>query len=120
MTEDNKAKWKCDQCFSNARNNLSVNIPTNYSFEILTDDENSDILTILTQNSKTNSCPDLKKLNVENRIENLETQNRELKEKLQIAEAEIENILLENTLKKYHYQKNQKEYEQTSLEFSGR
>ncbi|CAG5019692.1 unnamed protein product [Parnassius apollo] len=97
MTEDNKAKWKCDQCFLNAQNNLSVNVPTNNSFEILTDDENSDIMTILTQNSKTNSCPDLRKLNMEDRIENLETQNRELKEKLQIAEAEIENILLENT-----------------------
>lgn len=97
MNKQNKAKWKCDQCYSKTQTNSSVNVPTNNSFEILTDDDSSDLVTFITQNSRNNSCPDLRKINMEDRIEKLETQNRQLKEKLEIAETELENILLENS-----------------------
>lgn len=102
MSSKNKANWKCDECYSKTQknptqNNLIINVTTNNSYDILSDDDNSDLLTTFSQNSRSNSCPDMRKLNMEDKIEKLKDQNKELKEKLQIAELEIENILLENS-----------------------
>lgn len=70
-------------------------VSTGNSFASLSDDH--EYTEFLPDSRLNSSCPDLHTINMEEKIEELLKQNRILKEKLQIAENEIENILLENS-----------------------
>lgn len=74
-----------------------INVSTNNSFQSLSDPE----IWEQTQNSSisrlNSSCPDIRRINLEEKIEELENRNRDLQEKLHIAESEIDNLHLENS-----------------------
>lgn len=84
----NRTEKKCE---------YKVNVSTNNSFQSLSDDE-SPCYTLSSSIVRLNSsCPEVGKLNLEEKIEELKKRNKELQEKLQIADNEIDNLLLENS-----------------------
>lgn len=85
--------WKCD---------YKVNVLTSNSFQSLSDDEMYDHIdhTLTSPISRlTSSWPDIRKfkVNLREKLEDLEIQNRLLQERLQTAEREIDNLHLENS-----------------------
>lgn len=123
MDAERKKKWRCDKCLTKHKSptpktitdgqipttsndttpfneDFNINITTHNSFEYLSEDDYTDI-SFLTQGRRLhNSCPNspnLQKINMMEKIEKLENENKKLKEKLQIADNEIENMLIENS-----------------------
>lgn len=119
MRKESKEKWKCQVlCYSDS-NNLSllnssiqrsgknittrkkykINVSTGNSFESLSEDDNMEY-TSMTETSLNRSCPEIG-ASRSDVILALTEKNTTLKEKLEIAENEIENMLAESfTLKK--------------------
>lgn len=114
MEPEKKISWKCNQCIqsNNARelsyqlsldaeyNNIThrkndkANVPTKNSFDSLSVDDDSDQSN--TSIYLNRSCPE-PKLHVEENLKSMKKLITELKEKLQSADQEIENLLLENS-----------------------
>lgn len=74
-----------------------INIPTKNSFQSLSDEETLDQTSMSPISRLNSSCPDVGKINLQEKIEELEKQNKILSDKLEIAEGEIENLLIENS-----------------------
>ncbi|CAG9790342.1 unnamed protein product [Diatraea saccharalis] len=96
MTNENKSNWKCDKCYSTQGTSWEINLSTNNSFESLSDEESTDFTSISHNSRLHGNCLEVGRFNMEEKIHELEKQNRDLQEKLQSAETEIEHILLEN------------------------
>lgn len=110
MTAENKNSWKCTECWSpntnNERNSTPnenitqrkkyvVTVSTQNSFECLSD--NSFNSTRETSESELNrSCPIIGRYNSEE-MENLHRKINQLENKLQVAEHEIDNLILQNS-----------------------
>jgi hypothetical protein len=108
MSPNRKKNWKCKECLSTSDNtndrrlnitpdNITLrrayNIPTKNSFQSLSEDEfDSDNLH---DDTKNRSCPEL---NITQNSETLELKEiiKALETKLEVADSEIENLILEN------------------------
>lgn len=121
MTTKNKKSYRCDQCWSKLEvftnlNNSSTqdpnvhespndqnfvthrnkyNIPTQNSFELLSDDEEEYSSLPGTPITINRSCPEMRPNNI-CEVEALQQEIRNLKEKLGTAENEIDSLLSEN------------------------
>lgn len=86
-----------------------VNVLTSNSFQSLSDQEMYDQTQTSIISRLNSSCPDVGKINLEEKLEELEKRNRDLQEKLLIAESEIDNLHLENSeLKKILFKQESK------------
>lgn len=107
MSPNRKKTYRCDTCieglkiipeqnFITHRNKLKINIPTENSFEELSDD--LDEFSSLTSSPAMtiNTSLSMQRLSSDSEIENLKQQNQTLRRKLEISDSEIEHLLEEN------------------------
>lgn len=112
MSQEGKRKWKCQSCISKAQNinqastdnvtirdKFQINVSVSNSFESLSDhtyDDEQEYSSITSVSKLNRSCPELSTIHDYEKIEKMEKTISNLEEKLEIAENEIGNMLLEN------------------------
>lgn len=135
MEPSKKLSWKCYSCRRHAstptikyslnddasqqiqnndtnRNQYRINIPTSNSFESLTEEESENSPNF--RNQLNRSCPDLGYTNYD-RVEELEQKINNLEEKLQSADNEIDNLLMENNVLRKTILEQKKKIDQLSI-----